>query len=501
MARVAVVGAGWAGLAAAVQATRAGHRVTVFEAARTLGGRARTLLLTLPDGTTACVDNGQHILIGAYAETLGLMQQVGVAPQEVLHALPLRLLGADGCGLRLPPWPAPLDAGWGIARAQGWDWRDKLSLLRAALRWRRAGFRCPPSMSVQQLSQGLRPRVVRELIEPLCVSALNTPPEDASAAVFLRVLQDSLFAPGWGRWGGSWLLLPRAPLGALFPDAAGRWLQAEGAELRTGCRVTALVRVGAQWRVDTQTQSRAEDAVQPLRERAARTSGESSDERSVLPSAEHPLESLVHGAGTFRRGPPVAERTQVHERGQTHHATQPPPTLQDADFDAVVLACPSTDAERLVRESGVTATQWLAQAQGLRHEPIATVYTAGGPRLAHPLLTLRSGPDAPAQFVFDRSQLGGPDGLLAFVVSASRGSGAELQRQVLEQARTLGWHGLKALRTVVEKRATFACTPGLQRPHAAIAPGLWACGDWTEGPYPATLEGAVRSGLAVARSL
>jgi hypothetical protein len=53
----------------------------------------------------------------------------------------------------------------------------------------------------------------------------------------------------------------------------------------------------------------------------------------------------------------------------------------------------------------------------------------------------------------------------------------------------------------VEKRATFACTPGLQRPALAIAPGLWACGDYVEGPYPATLEGAVRSAIAVARQI
>ena len=55
--------------------------------------------------------------------------------------------------------------------------------------------------------------------------------------------------------------------------------------------------------------------------------------------------------------------------------------------------------------------------------------------------------------------------------------------------------------TVVEKRATFACTPGLQRPSAQIAPGLLACGDYVAGPYPATLEGAVRSGLHAARLL
>jgi predicted NAD/FAD-dependent oxidoreductase len=55
---------------------------------------------------------------------------------------------------------------------------------------------------------------------------------------------------------------------------------------------------------------------------------------------------------------------------------------------------------------------------------------------------------------------------------------------------------LQPVQTVVEKRATFACTPGLQRPSPGIAPGLLACGDYVAGPYPATLEGAVRSGCA-----
>jgi hydroxysqualene dehydroxylase len=57
------------------------------------------------------------------------------------------------------------------------------------------------------------------------------------------------------------------------------------------------------------------------------------------------------------------------------------------------------------------------------------------------------------------------------------------------------------VQTVVEKRATFACTPGLQRPRMQVIPGvqsLTACGDYVEGPYPATLEGAVLSGTAVA---
>lgn len=420
---LAVVGAGWAGLATAVLATRLGHQVTVLEAARTLGGRARSLDVALPDGRTARLDNGQHILIGAYRHTLSLMQSLGVEPADVLQAIPLALRDAQGRGVALPAGPPGLAIAWGIATARGWSWRDRLALLRAAAAWRRAGFRCAPHLSVGELCERLPPRVVRELVEPLCVSALNTPIGQASASVFLRVLRDALLGPGWGRWAASSLLLPRAPLGELLPEAAARWLAAQGATLRLGHRAALLVQSPTGWLVDG-----------------------------------------------------------------------------DA-FDAVVLACPARDALRLVEDNGIDALAWQAQARALRHEAIATVYAQGEGRLPAPLLTLASGPQAPAQFVFDRGQLGGPAGLLAFVASACEGERETIERQVMDQARALGWNDLQPLRTVVEKRATFACTPGLVRPGIGIAPGLWAAGDWVEGPYPATLEGAVLSAMHVVSHL
>lgn len=428
---MAVIGAGWAGLAAALQATRAGHHVSVFEAARQPGGRARRVALPGPHGVPLALDNGQHILIGAYSATLGLVRALGLAPEQQLLRLPLRLLQPDGRGLRLPDWSPPWDVLAGVARARGWSWADRLSLWRVAARWRLAGFRCAPGASVADLARGLTPHVRRSLLEPLCVSALNTPLAEASGAVFLRVLQDSLFAPR----GGSHLLLPRGDLGALLPDAAQAWLDSHGATLRLGTRVQALVPVaGGGWRLAT-----------------------------------------VSGPATL-------------------------PTDPEAVFDRVVLAVPPWEAARLAAS---VAPAWAAQAEGLRHTAITTVYAhAAGARLAEPLLALDSGPEAPAQFVFDRGQLGAPAGVLAFVVSASQGEREWLQQQVLAQGRAqLGLPDLQALATVVEKRATFACTPGLRRPGMALAPGLLACGDYVAGPYPATLEGAVRSGLAAADAL
>jgi hypothetical protein len=124
------------------------------------------------------------------------------------------------------------------------------------------------------------------------------------------------------------------------------------------------------------------------------------------------------------------------------------------------------------------------------------------------MLALAADERHPAQFVFDRGQLGGPKGLLAFVISGAekwvgRGSGATLDATLRQAETALGAFlkgPLDAVRVVTEKRATFRCTPGLRRPSMAIADRVWAAGDYLEGPYPSTLEGAVRSGTAAGRA-
>jgi hypothetical protein len=88
------------------------------------------------------------------------------------------------------------------------------------------------------------------------------------------------------------------------------------------------------------------------------------------------------------------------------------------------------------------------------------------------------------------------------VVSACQQERDVLAQQVQQQLQEqLGLQQMEVLQTVVEKRATFACTPQLQRPPAQVAPHVWACGDYVDGPYPATLEGAVRSGVQVIAQL
>jgi squalene-associated FAD-dependent desaturase len=412
--RLAVVGAGWSGLAAAVHATAQGHAVTLLEMAAQPGGRARGV-----EVEGLALDNGQHILIGAYTSTLDLMRQVGADPRSVLERLPLVLRYPDGRGLQMPAGPPWLGFGRAVWGCRGWQASDRWALMAAAARWALAGFRCPPEVTVAELCRGL-PQAVRELlIDPLCVAALNTPASEASGAVFLRVLRDALF----GGPGSADLLLPRISLADLLPRPALAWLAKAGADVRLGHRAQKIEPADKGWRLD----------------------GEA--------------------------------------------------------FDAVVLACTAPEAARLAAPA---AAGWARRAAALHYEPIVTVYlSCPGARLPEPMIALIEGPDAPAQFAFDHGALGATPGLFAFVVSgAARWVQAGLEatgQAVLRQAQAAfaasTWPSPpQVLKVMAERRATFRCTPGLDRPAAHIAPGLWAAGDYIEGPYPATLEGAVRSG-------
>jgi hydroxysqualene dehydroxylase len=278
------------------------------------------------------------------------------------------------------------------------------------------------------LTATLPPRVRAEIVDPLCVAALNTPAEAASATVFLRVLHDALFSGP----GASDLLIPRRPLAELLPEPALRWLERRGATLHIGQRVQQL---------------------------AAQVNG-------------------ADGAGW---------------------------ALDGTSFDRVVLACSASEAARLTRD---IAPAWSASAAAFGYEPIVTGYVqAANAQLAAPMVALAEGPQVPAQFAFDHGALGMKPGLFAFVVSGAapwvaqgmEATGAALLAQARSVLRGAGAADAALLKLVAEKRATFRCVPELQRPMARIATGLSAAGDYVDGPYPATIEGAVRSGLAASR--
>lgn len=443
-ADVAVVGGGWAGMAAALELALAGRRVLVLEAAPVLGGRARRVARAHPE-VAGELDNGQHLLLGAYRHTLAAIRRAGVDPEQALLRLPLQMAYADGWCLRAPSLPAPWHlAGMGLT-ARGIALPHRLALARTLLDVRRDD--AVNGETVAAWLARVPARLRERLWYPLCVAAMNTPPEQADAAVFRRLLRDSVLADRED----SEMLVPRMDLSRMFPEAAARRVQTVGGEVRPGTAVQRIAAVSAAgdalWRLDT----------------------------SAGP---------VHAAG-------------------------------------LIVATGPRHAARLLAGCGVPMLgPTVAALQGMDHSPIVTVYlNVGNLRLPRPFLALDCDAGAPGQFVFDRAALGaaqaGRDNVWSVVISAADAAIGlpqdELARRVRQQlARQLGpWLPGAGRLTVprgqfviAEKLATFRCVPGLARPHNDVGvPGLALAGDYTAGPYPATIEGAVRSGEAAAALL
>lgn len=419
--RVAVIGGGWSGIGAAVTLAAGGARVVVFEAARQLGGRARRVTI---DGVD--VDNGQHILVGAYTETLRLMKAVGVDPEACFLRLPLELRTATGFRLKAAPLPAPLHLAVGLLAARGLSFPDRLRAARFVGRLRRDGFRLPQDDSVAALLAGHgQTAPLRQLVwEPLCVAALNTPPEHASAQVFANVLRDTLGGPP----PASDLLLPRRDLGTLFPEPAARFVTERGGEVRLGAPVRALA-VGA--------------------------------EGVTLDADALPFDRAIVACGP-------------------HHAS----------------ALLATDA----RLGGIAT-----QIDALEYEPIYTVYLQYPETTSLPFAMLGF-TGGLLQWAFDRGALCGHRGLIAGVLSAS-GRHEALTRPGLAAAihgeLAAALPGLPAprwTRVIAERRATFSCRPDLARPaNRTPVDRIVLAGDYVASDHPATLESAVRSGVAAAR--
>jgi hydroxysqualene dehydroxylase len=432
--RVAVVGGGWAGCAAAVELARAGCQVDLFEAARGLGGRARAIEV---DGRT--LDNGQHILLGAYAETLRMLKLVGVQPRRALLRVPLQVrypAGSGGMQFTAPRLPAPWHMAMALLRAKGLAREDKLALARFSTSARWMDWQLNEDCSVTELLERFdqTERLMRLMWRPLCVAALNTPPERASAKVFLAVLGASLGA----RRAASDMLVPRENLFVLFPAAAAKFVEARGGAIRTGVKVDTIESALDGWRL------------QPYGERF---------DAVVLAThayqASRLLESLP-GCGE------LAARLSAfdYEPIATCYLQYAPGTRLDLPFYALLEDPGQGRFGQFVFDRG----QLDPGHAGL----LAVVVSAAREAAALDQQALARALAGQLAAAFARPALANP-----------------------------AWS-----RVITEKRATFSCTPGLARPaNATGLPGLVLAGDFTAGQYPATLESAVQSAIGAATAI
>jgi squalene-associated FAD-dependent desaturase len=446
---IAVVGAGFAGLSAAVRLAKGGARVLVLEARSRLGGRATAF----PDRDTgALVDNGQHVLLGCYTHTLAFLDEIG-ASTHVSAQRALRVTMIDPAGkrsrLECPDLPAPFHLVAGVFDWEALGWADRLSVLsmarplraaQRALRPGAAGIAASPGETVENwlIRNGQTARLREMLWDPLALAALNQPAAVAAAPPFARVLAEMFGSdPSAAR-----IVLPSRPLHLMYAEPARRYIEQRGGRVLTGMPA----------RIDV-----ANGAVEGI------TAG---DDRWPIRYAVSAVPWHAIGAAIGGERAPVED---VIDRATRMSAS--PIVSVHLWFDRAVLD------EPFVGLPGRTF-QWAFDT---------TSVTRGAPE-GHT-------PASAAGSVSMVSSGAAP------VVGWTNETLIETARREIEGALEAARHATVVSATAVrEPRATFSLAPGQPpRPGARTeVDGLLLAGDWTDTGLPATIESAVRSGHAAA---
>jgi squalene-associated FAD-dependent desaturase len=428
---VVIIGAGWAGLAAAVRLSEQGHKVTVFESAKQAGGRARSISFNDLD-----VDNGQHLLIGAYTECIALMKTVGIDTKTSLKRLSLLLTVADKSTknkliLQAPPLPAPLHLLYALFTAKGLKFKDRIAAIKFGLYLKKNNYQLEQDISVDELFKVSKQTnvLIHQLWEPLCLSIMNTPIKEASANVFMNAFKDAFT----NKRKDADLLLPTTDLSNLFPNAAVKYIENNGGKVYLKSRVENI---------------------------------------------------------EISNNEITAVKAKIDDDEQSIKTSQ------------VIIATAPQNLNKLITEHS-TLNSISNNLEQFNYEPIVTIYLQYPEeiRLTQSMIGLSS---TLSQWVFDRGSFCQQAGLISVVISASGEHMAmddgTLTRLVHDEISILLASKPTLIKSFVirEKRATFACTVNINdiRPaNATSVKGLFLAGDYTNTGYPATLEGAVRSGL------
>jgi len=441
---VVVIGGGFAGLSAAVALAQVGFRVAVLESKPALGGRAYSFA---DPETGDFVDNGQHVLMGCYAETLRFLDRIGQTGQLVFHPnLAIEMLERDGRAgvLRTARLPGPLHMTAGLMRYGLLNPRERMSVLVAGLRMLRMHRRDRARLArttvsgvMDLLGQGERAR--RCLWYPLAIATLNEDPEVASAALLAEVLKRAFFS----RRADSAFVYAKVGLSDLYCPASVRMIEAGGGLVETRTRVDAL-ELGADGRVSC------------ARLRDGRRLKASNFIATVPPAQLVRLLPEEAAAGPF-----------FAQLGEIEYS---PIVCVHAWYDREVTDAP------FVGFVGTT-TQWLFNKRrifaenGARANGYLSFVISGARRLV----------DVGNEELLDQVT----DDLHTMIPAA-------------RQARLI-----KAL-VLKEKRATMAPSPDCDRLRPGLATPIdnfFLAGDWIQTGLPATIESAVKSGQAAAAAV
>jgi len=431
-AHIAVIGGGCAGLATAANLVERGYKVTVLEASSQLGGRARTVVVENKD-LIQLLDNGQHILLGAYHETLALLKKIGVDQHQVFERLPLQInMQSSGAKslftLKSARYlPAPLNLLLGLLTCKGLSVSERYTAIKLMHYLQRSHFEIISDRPLYRflISQQQSIKLIELLWEPICLAALNTPIDNASTRTFLNVLRDAFT----GAKTNSDFLLPKLDLSQIISHPLAQYIQTKGGAIKLNQRVRHL---------------RIED----------------------------------EGFG-------------VETKEVTSH------------YSHVVIASSPARIDRLLAPLPMPRSA-LELTQNFHYQPIYTVYLQYAPDTRLPS-AMNGLTGTIGQWVFDRGQLCGQRGLLAVIISAEgkhqKLSQDELALQIAKELNRAFPQLTKPLwhKVIAEKRATFASSPNLTRPgNKTSLPNLFLAGDYTYPDYPATIEGAIRSGVKCA---
>ncbi|VTS02178.1 squalene-associated fad-dependent desaturase : Squalene-associated FAD-dependent desaturase OS=Singulisphaera acidiphila (strain ATCC BAA-1392 / DSM 18658 / VKM B-2454 / MOB10) GN=Sinac_5222 PE=4 SV=1: NAD_binding_8: Amino_oxidase [Gemmata massiliana] len=468
-----VVGGGLAGLAAAAGLAQHGFQVTVLESRGRLGGRAGSFV----DPTTGqMVDACQHVSMGCCTNLAHFLRTVGVdhllAPQPKLYFVtPDRRASV----FKADPWPAPLHLGRALMGAHYLTPLDKLRVGYGLVRMLAEHPDADPPLLPWLRAHRQNDRTIERFWAIVLTSALNETVDRVGLKYARKVFRDGFVR----HRDGFTVHVPTVPLGRLYGDELCAWFAAHNVEVRENAGVKRLI-VGEP------------PPPSPLPE------GKGEKELSAH-VASNPAGSPTGSPFPDRRGDGGGGIRGIELRdGSTLSA------------DWYVLAVPFDRVADLLPEDLVAREPYFGNVKNLTASPITSVhlwFDRATMKLPHAVLI-----DCLGQWVFDRGEVAPGEFYLQVVVSAARdlkGLGRdEIQRRIVEELGRVfpPVSAAKLLRAkvVTEHTATFSAVPGIDqwRPvQASPIANLALAGDWTATGWPATMEGAVRSGYLAAEAI